>query len=546
MSDKFYLAFEDRYRGSRELIQSRLEAYLPFIETLKAWHTPCTVFDLGCGRGEWLQLMQINGVQGYGVDIDEHMLEACYKLKLKVENVDALEAIKALPNNSQSVISAFHLVEHIEFAQAQHLVEEAFRVLKPGGLLILETPNAENFTVGSFDFYLDPSHIKPVHSQLLSFMTEFSGFARNKVLRLNESPDIYHIQRPGLIQVLAGVSPDYAVIAQKPAAGDLMEDFDRLFALEYGISFSQIAERYEQGLQNELDEINRRVDGLVQQEQLQQVRTEKLFELTAMLEAQFVEELNGISEQAAQQQNESNNEIAELSNELAEALDQIAILKSQAEEDAEAWEQRLTEELAEQITRLEAQFVEELNGISEQAAQQINVTQANADSWYAQATNAEQQLASAQHRINDLLHSTSWQITAPLRGMHRLIAWLVALPYRSLKAVLRPLLVRVLLFVVRRPALLKRWRSRLSKFPTLIGHLRQFAINNDCIVRPEVVTERLEQGSPLEEIVLSQADTLTEKKQQYPCPHGFNALTPKGKEIFHELNLAIQNNEEYQ
>lgn len=158
MSSGFYRAFEDRHRGSRELILGRLEVYLPFIETLKAWHTPCTALDLGCGRGEWLQLLQNNGVQARGVDLDEGMLQACHELNLQAEQGDAIAALQALPDNSLSVVSGFHIVEHIEFSQVQQIAEEALRVLKPGGLLILETPNAENLVVGTHNFYLGNPH----------------------------------------------------------------------------------------------------------------------------------------------------------------------------------------------------------------------------------------------------------------------------------------------------------------------------------------------------------------------------------------------------
>jgi len=267
MSSGFYRAFEDRHRGSRELILGRLEVYLPFIETLKAWHTPCTALDLGCGRGEWLQLLQNNGVQARGVDLDEGMLQACHELNLQAEQGDAIAALQALPDNSLSVVSGFHIVEHIEFSQVQQIAEEALRVLKPGGLLILETPNAENLVVGTHNFYLDPTHIRPVPHILLAFVTELAGFARNKVLRLQEDPAFHQLQRPGLIHVLVGVSPDYAVVAQKPATDELMQDFDPMFAVEYGISINHIAERYEQALQTELNEIKHRMEELAQKEQ---------------------------------------------------------------------------------------------------------------------------------------------------------------------------------------------------------------------------------------------------------------------------------------
>ena len=87
----FYRAFEEQFRGSRELITSRLQVYLPFVEPLKTIETTPIALDLGCGRGEWLELLQNNGFQAKGVDLDEGMLSACYELNLDVQLGDALE-----------------------------------------------------------------------------------------------------------------------------------------------------------------------------------------------------------------------------------------------------------------------------------------------------------------------------------------------------------------------------------------------------------------------------------------------------------------------
>ena len=164
----FYRAFEERYRGSRELIKSRLQIYLPFITPLLAHYPEAHAVDLGCGRGEWLELMQTINVKTHGIDLDEDMLSACTERQLPAHKEDALAYLCALPNESQLVISAFHLVEHIPFNTLQTLVAEAKRALVPGGLLILETPNPENLIVGSCSFYLDPTHHRPIPPNLPS------------------------------------------------------------------------------------------------------------------------------------------------------------------------------------------------------------------------------------------------------------------------------------------------------------------------------------------------------------------------------------------
>ena len=173
MIDPFYRAFEDKFRGSRELIKSRLNAYISFILPFKELYENPQAIDLGCGRGEWLELLKEQGFDAQGVDLDEGMLTACIERGLKVQLADALTVLRSLPNESQTIVSAFHLVEHIPFSDLQILIQEALRVLKPAGLLIMETPNPENIVVATNNFYLDPTHTRPIPPQLLSFLPEY-------------------------------------------------------------------------------------------------------------------------------------------------------------------------------------------------------------------------------------------------------------------------------------------------------------------------------------------------------------------------------------
>ncbi|MBZ0097399.1 MAG: class I SAM-dependent methyltransferase [Sulfuricella sp.] len=261
MADKgFYRAFEDRYRGSRETIKERLKVYLPFILPFKDLNPDCKAFDLGCGRGEWLELMAETGfINPHGVDLDEDMLAACHERGLSVAKADAITSLQSLPDASHVIVSGFHIAEHIPFDALQVLVREALRVLKPGGLLILETPNPENIIVGTNNFYLDPTHQRPLPMQLLSFLAEYSGFARTKILRLQESQDLQGIQNVALSHVINGVSPDYAMVAQKASTDDQQALFDLVFDKTYGISLETLSSRYEAGIQQRFAEIEDRV-----------------------------------------------------------------------------------------------------------------------------------------------------------------------------------------------------------------------------------------------------------------------------------------------
>lgn len=225
-------------------IMRRLQVYLPFVLPLAKAnpHVPC--LDLGCGRGEWLQLLTEHNLNASGVDLDRGMLAAAQAGGLQVRQADAIQALKDAADGSIAVVSAFHLVEHLPFGSVQELVMQARRVLVPGGLLIMETPNPDNLRVATNNFYLDPSHLKPIPSLLLSFVSEQAGFARTKILGLQESPALRFQSEVHLQDVLAGASPDYAVIAQSPGPMDVHEPLNAAFERDYGINTAELAQSY--------------------------------------------------------------------------------------------------------------------------------------------------------------------------------------------------------------------------------------------------------------------------------------------------------------
>src|SRR5258707_9571427 len=251
--DGLYRAFEERFRGSRETIRSRLQIYLPFIEPLKSIDDLPAAVDVGCGRGEWLELLTDYGFDARGVDLDQGMLTACHENGLRATNDDGIAFLEKLPSESQMIVSGFHIAEHLPFAQLQILVQQALRVLKAGGLLILETPNQENFRVSSLRFYYDPTHRHPLPPELLSFLPEYYGFDRVKVVRLQECRGLSTSESTSLDQALGGASPDYAVIAQKAADGSAARLFDSAFNKEFGLDAHVLVGRFDRQLiaQNE-------------------------------------------------------------------------------------------------------------------------------------------------------------------------------------------------------------------------------------------------------------------------------------------------------
>jgi predicted SAM-dependent methyltransferase len=166
-----------------------------------------------------LQLLNTEGIKCQGVDRNRILIEQCSELGLNVVEADALEYLRNLPGNSLNCVTSFHLVEHLQFEELIKLLDEIFRILRPGGLVILETPNPENFIVGSCNFYTDPTHRNPIPNQTLKFLLESRGFDAINVLKLRPwdeaklEGDSEMVRR---FNEFFYSAPDYGVIATKP------------------------------------------------------------------------------------------------------------------------------------------------------------------------------------------------------------------------------------------------------------------------------------------------------------------------------------------
>lgn len=174
VDEVLYLEFERRFRGSREEIEARQWDAVRFVADLIGGTAP--LLDLGAGRGEWLAVLQQAGVPAYGVDANAEMAGAAVDAGLDVRTGDALAHLAWVEPGSLAGVSAFHLVEHVPLAALRELLERARRALRPGGVLLLETPNPTNLVVGAAGFYLDPTHLRPLHPMFLQFLVEAHGF----------------------------------------------------------------------------------------------------------------------------------------------------------------------------------------------------------------------------------------------------------------------------------------------------------------------------------------------------------------------------------
>lgn len=183
--DPLYLAFENQFRGTREEIRERLQEYVPLIRGAGAGTEDREILDIGCGRGEWLEIMNNEGLTARGLDLNQVLVQQCRDKGFEVEENDALSYLRSLPDNSLGAITAFHLIEHLEFDDRIALFDESVRVLKTGGVAIFETPNPRNLLVGACNFWSDPTHLRPLYPETQQFLMEYRGFCKVKLLFLH-------------------------------------------------------------------------------------------------------------------------------------------------------------------------------------------------------------------------------------------------------------------------------------------------------------------------------------------------------------------------
>jgi O-antigen chain-terminating methyltransferase len=212
LRDWRYTRFENRFRGGPEELRRQQERYLARFKPGGA------ILDLGCGRGEFLELLRRNGFQGAGADLNAQMVGLCRDKGLRVEKADALEALAKTPNGSLDGIFSSQVIEHLPPGVLERLIEAARTKLAPGGTIILETVNPASVFALVRIFFLDPTHRMPVHPLTLQFLLETAGFENVEIEYSGSLDDekLHHF-------------PDGAA-----GAADLNLNVDRLNALLFG------------------------------------------------------------------------------------------------------------------------------------------------------------------------------------------------------------------------------------------------------------------------------------------------------------------------
>ncbi len=206
-----YAHFAERFRGSEEYVKAGQQFYRPYFENCR------NVLDLGCGRGEFLEMMRAAGVPARGIDLSEESVALCRQKGLNAEVADLFAYLGNLPESSLDGILCSQVVEHLPPERLPEMIKLAVSRLQRGGVIAIETPNPECLAIFATHFYLDPTHVRPVPYALLGFYLEEFGAGKIEVRRLSPAVE----SMPSLASLPEDFREaffgalDYAIIARK-------------------------------------------------------------------------------------------------------------------------------------------------------------------------------------------------------------------------------------------------------------------------------------------------------------------------------------------
>jgi SAM-dependent methyltransferase len=431
VTDDFYRALEDRFRGSRDAIKARQRVYLPVIDALAATVSK-KILDVGFGRAEWLELLKEQGLAAEGLDLSDSFVEEGRRAGFDVSKGDVIDYLARQPDQTYSLISAFHVVEHLGFDKLLAFLREAHRVTDANGAILLETPNPANLVVGACNFYIDPTHERPIPSTLLAFAAEYCGFARVVMVPMNR--DFLHND----LQLMAGHSSGATVV--NAVVSEVNDTFKQ--APDYAIfAFKK--------MDNEA------------------VKLAESLVTKPVLPVSAAEPVGADSLWARVVEVETDRAVWRGKAALAEAqLQHVQELVARADSRIRDFEARVRE--------LQSRSVLERSAIRAQEQDRVHDVEAQLKKALRRAMAAEELAADAQLHIDAMLRSSSWRLSAPVRGVGLTVRKVVGLR-RLATTPVRLSLLHAAAFVRSRPALRRRIVKVLSRVPGLRAGLIRLA-----------------------------------------------------------------------
>jgi SAM-dependent methyltransferase len=216
----FYFQLQGRFQSNVPADKSRLEMYRSVIGNLEPKTPAGTWLDIGCGRGKWLRLARDCGHEAVGVDSNPAAIQECREGGFEVTDSDALEFLRSKEDESFAVVSAFHVLEHCPFEYCLNLVYQIARTLKPGGVLLIETPHAGNLLMAAEQFWMDPTHNRPIPLPLMEFVFEYCGIGVIHRFEVNPRAESEHLpfrelELSNRLDMLLYGPQDYAMMGRR-------------------------------------------------------------------------------------------------------------------------------------------------------------------------------------------------------------------------------------------------------------------------------------------------------------------------------------------
>ena len=214
MQTNFYLDFENKFRGKRETIKEQFSSYDKLVEKVVENNSFNRFVDIGCGRGEWVEKWKDKVEDMIGIECDAKMLDVCRSNGLNVIEGNAIDVLSKFKDHSISLVTLFHVIEHLDHKKLIELLEQIERVLTTKGVLIMETPSIDNLIVSTKTFYLDHTHINHINPDGIKFSMEKLGLNFTKYFYIHGG-DLQNSSPLKMTRLLNGVAQDLLIVSTK-------------------------------------------------------------------------------------------------------------------------------------------------------------------------------------------------------------------------------------------------------------------------------------------------------------------------------------------